>query len=890
MDEDSYDNEDEEDEEDQVIDYSGSGGSVEITGGGGGGNGDSAETTGEMDENFNYFQYWRDPIPTVGDVEETLANSTNLLKLSDSFNNLCSLVESPTSPTLPTPPPPSVPSDLPVTTNSEPQEVEATTVTSSQPRKLNNRRRHRLKSDSLRLAMEAKVKKNRKASSLSSNADNKSSNSSVNNEDTNPASHHGDSETNRTEIVAADQERKPSDSDAERVRDVNEGDQRMLESSTNVVADNTIAQDVDNENAPRDSNNKVEETNYREWMTDSEAEEEEDSDSGNEERNRNNNSQKTTTTTTSGISSSNDLDDMSPQIPISSCDQRIVPQELIDYYVKMFHCGTDQNENSDLARHCAFSLPAVALTLGSPNWSLLRPVTKRLACDEHWKVRRMVAASMHELAVIVGPGAATRDLLPVYTDLIKDLDEVRIGALRILSRFLYLLKPEGRLKFLPMFNKFLATDYEWNWRFRAEFVAQLGLSLGYFLPQQIWDYLAPLALLLLSDKVAAVRRVAIDLMDELFVHVSPSLPLTRCLTTTLAEDFAHSASWSHRQTFASLCARLVSPTSAQQPQDRDGGGGNQSFGGADQDEKGGSPPRRSSGPSLPYEVFAMDILPHLIHLARDPVPNVRLCVARTLALNVAPLPFFQPPCPHSEVILETLHTLMNDPDADVRYYATQKPDPSPASDHNTTANTTDTEINRSHTTEDSSSSSSSDSSSPTSKKMMRGSGGAHAHYDYFDDDDADDTPQSNSAWDPTIKQSSVPRRAGTDEHQQDVPKTEDEEEEEGSSSDEDEEESLSDLLIPQEGRVFLNSPGEESKSGDVGACSNSSSDNIPQQQLRRRSRPSGQEQTSQPDEPTSLGSPVSNKIPPPLPVDSPRPRGGGGNRQQQSNARKRQRN
>lgn len=49
----------------------------------------------------------------------------------------------------------------------------------------------------------------------------------------------------------------------------------------------------------------------------------------------------------------------------------------------------------------------------------------------------MVAASMHELAVIVGPGAATRDLLPVYTDLIKDLDEVRIGALRILSRFLY---------------------------------------------------------------------------------------------------------------------------------------------------------------------------------------------------------------------------------------------------------------------------------------------------------------------------------------------------------------------------------------------------------------------------------------------------------------------
>lgn len=65
-----------------------------------------------------------------------------------------------------------------------------------------------------------------------------------------------------------------------------------------------------------------------------------------------------------------------------------------------------------------------------------------------------------------------------------------------------------------MFNKFLATDYEWNWRFRAEFVEQLGLSLGFFSPAQIWEYLAPLALLLLSDKVATVRRVAVDLVSH----------------------------------------------------------------------------------------------------------------------------------------------------------------------------------------------------------------------------------------------------------------------------------------------------------------------------------------------------------------------------------------
>ena len=53
-----------------------------------------------------------------------------------------------------------------------------------------------------------------------------------------------------------------------------------------------------------------------------------------------------------------------------------------------------------------------------------------------WKVRRTVASSIHELAVIVGEDVATEDLVPVFNGLIKDLDEVRIGALKHLAHFL----------------------------------------------------------------------------------------------------------------------------------------------------------------------------------------------------------------------------------------------------------------------------------------------------------------------------------------------------------------------------------------------------------------------------------------------------------------------
>jgi serine/threonine-protein phosphatase 4 regulatory subunit 1 len=47
-----------------------------------------------------------------------------------------------------------------------------------------------------------------------------------------------------------------------------------------------------------------------------------------------------------------------------------------------------------------------------------------------------VASSIHELAVILGEDLATKDLVPVFNGFIKDLDEVRIGALKHLAEFL----------------------------------------------------------------------------------------------------------------------------------------------------------------------------------------------------------------------------------------------------------------------------------------------------------------------------------------------------------------------------------------------------------------------------------------------------------------------
>ncbi|KAG9075455.1 hypothetical protein FS749_012870, partial [Ceratobasidium sp. UAMH 11750] len=70
----------------------------------------------------------------------------------------------------------------------------------------------------------------------------------------------------------------------------------------------------------------------------------------------------------------------------------------------------------DRALICAFNLPAVALTLGAARWSRLAGYYTYLA-EESWhtpKVRSTLGASTGEIARIVGPVVARRDVVPVW--------------------------------------------------------------------------------------------------------------------------------------------------------------------------------------------------------------------------------------------------------------------------------------------------------------------------------------------------------------------------------------------------------------------------------------------------------------------------------------------
>ncbi|XP_011218430.2 serine/threonine-protein phosphatase 4 regulatory subunit 1 isoform X2 [Ailuropoda melanoleuca] len=320
--------------------------------------------------------------------------------------------------------------------------------------------------------------------------------------------------------------------------------------------------------------------------------------------------------------------------------QDIIPQPLLDQYVSMTDPARAQTVDIDIAKHCAYSLPGVALTLGRQNWHCLRDTYETLASDVQWKVRRTLAFSIHELAVILGDQLTAADLVPVFNGFLKDLDEVRIGILKHLYDFLKLLHEDKRREYLYQLQEFVVTDNSRNWRFRYELAEQLILILELYNPNDVYDYLMHIALKLCADKVSEVRwisfKLVVAILQKFYSHSESALGLS--FISELIVRFRHCAKWVGRQAFAFICQAVVS------------------------DE------------CIPVDQFVEHLLPSLLSLASDPVPNVRVLLAKALRQTLLEKAYLRNAGnPHLQVVEETVLALQSDRDPDVSFFARLEP-------------------------------------------------------------------------------------------------------------------------------------------------------------------------------------------------------------------------
>ncbi len=107
----------------------------------------------------------------------------------------------------------------------------------------------------------------------------------------------------------------------------------------------------------------------------------------------------------------------------------------------------------EMTIYCAFSFPAVVVTIGRDRWPELRELFVQLTHDQQRKVRRTLAYSLHEVARIIGPEQAEADLLPAFELFLRDLDEIKMGVVTHISEFLEALTLECRESYLPVMQE-----------------------------------------------------------------------------------------------------------------------------------------------------------------------------------------------------------------------------------------------------------------------------------------------------------------------------------------------------------------------------------------------------------------------------------------------------
>lgn len=187
--------------------------------------------------------------------------------------------------------------------------------------------------------------------------------------------------------------------------------------------------------------------------------------------------------------------------------QDIVPPKLIEYFVAMIHYP-----DTDMNYFCAYNFPAVVLTLGKDNWHLMYDVLHSLCGDIQWRVRKSIAASICRIAQIIGRELATRDLVPIFLGFFKDLDEVKIEALRNLTDFLKVVDRSQHDEIIANLKDLKETDNAANWRFREDLAKQVLLLIKIYKHDDSNNiaYLTHIILKLLVDKVSNVRNIACE--------------------------------------------------------------------------------------------------------------------------------------------------------------------------------------------------------------------------------------------------------------------------------------------------------------------------------------------------------------------------------------------
>ena len=178
-----------------------------------------------------------------------------------------------------------------------------------------------------------------------------------------------------------------------------------------------------------------------------------------------------------------------------------------------FHSPVDWFSDPERPIICAFNFPAVIYTVGAKRWPEVRNYYLHLAKFPTAKVLRTLAASLGEVAAIIGSAFAETDLIPIFLSSLRSTEpEVRAKIIEALPKFVGTLSESRRESIITELSSvWLELG---GWREREDLARLLGELVS--LSGNNIDSVVEIMSKALRDEVAAVREAAISSVSPLF--------------------------------------------------------------------------------------------------------------------------------------------------------------------------------------------------------------------------------------------------------------------------------------------------------------------------------------------------------------------------------------
>ncbi|KAG7452614.1 ARM repeat-containing protein [Guyanagaster necrorhizus] len=165
---------------------------------------------------------------------------------------------------------------------------------------------------------------------------------------------------------------------------------------------------------------------------------------------------------------------------------------------------------------CAFNLPAVCMTLGLSRWETLRETYLKLSDNPAFGIRRTLAASVGDLAKVLGPEIAQRDLMPVWWDGLRSQEaEIRLKIVQCLETFVRSLNMTGKMEVLEGVLEAWKVNRWSGWREREHIAGCLSAVIQSVASQEdqevahLLQLVCGLLRFALIDNVNAIREAGI---------------------------------------------------------------------------------------------------------------------------------------------------------------------------------------------------------------------------------------------------------------------------------------------------------------------------------------------------------------------------------------------